>query len=249
MLKYLTIFALISMSFVTDNTPSFKDAQLENSRVLTAFMEKGEEAYAKLKAAGVSHFSYDMYIRAFKFEEVLEVWAKNKEDSTYSLVNTYPFCSNVGSLGPKRKEGDNQIPEGFYNLSKFNPTSSFYLSLKVDYPNACDSVHADKVRPGGMIFIHGGCKTIGCIPITDDGIKELYVLCVEAKEGGQGNIPIHIFPAKLTEENMVLMRKQYTPDLLSFWVQLKRGYDLFEENKRIPRVVMSSRGEYFCFPD
>ena len=76
------------MSFTTQDKNTFKDEQLEYPRVLDAFQEKGEEVYATLKSKGVSHFSFDIYIRAFKFEEQLEVWAKNQEDSTHVLVVT-----------------------------------------------------------------------------------------------------------------------------------------------------------------
>jgi len=40
-----------------------------------------------------------------------------------------------GKLGPKRQQGDMQIPEGFYHISGFNPASNFYLSLRINYPN------------------------------------------------------------------------------------------------------------------
>lgn len=227
--------------------PSFKDIQLEHYTVFQAYRDKAEEAYAKLRAQGVDHFNCDILLRAFKFEEDLEVWAKNKEDSTYKLITTYKFCENVGQLGPKRKEGDMQIPEGFYQISKFNATSAYFLSLKVNYPNASDSFLADRFTPGGMIFIHGGCSTVGCIPITDEWIKELYVFCLEASGYDQYDIPVHMFPARLTEENMEMLAKQYDSELVSFWKQLQKGYDIFEESRELPRVVVSPKGEYFCF--
>ena len=227
--------------------PSFKDIQLEHYTVFQAYRDKAEEAYAKLRAQGVDHFNCDILLRAFKFEEDLEVWAKNKEDSTYKLITTYKFCENVGQLGPKRKEGDMQIPEGFYQISKFNANSAYFLSLKVNYPNASDSFLADRFTPGGMIFIHGGCSTVGCIPITDEWIKELYVFCLEASGHDQYDIPVHMFPARLTEENMELLAKQYDSELVSFWKQLQKGYDIFEESRELPRVVVSPKGEYFCF--
>jgi len=234
------------MSFMSEE-PSFKDIQLEHYTVFQAYRDKAEEAYAKLRAQGVDHFNCDILLRAFKFEEDLEVWAKNKEDSTYKLITTYKFCENVGQLGPKRKEGDMQIPEGFYQISKFNATSAYFLSLKVNYPNASDSFLADRFTPGGMIFIHGGCSTVGCIPITDEWIKELYVFCLEASGHDQYDIPVHMFPARLTEENMELLAKQFDSELVSFWKQLQKGYDIFEKSRELPRVVVSPKGEYFCF--
>ncbi len=234
------------MSFHTQQKKSFKESQLKHSRVFEAYRDKGVTAMAKLKAVGVNAAHCNVLIRGFKFEEDLEVWAKNAEDSVFSLVTTYKFCENIGELGPKRREGDKQIPEGMYTLSKFNPTSDFFLSLKVDYPNKSDLFFADTASPGGMIFIHGGCKTVGCIPITDEWIKELYVFCVEARNGGQVDIPIHIYPARLTDENYVLLKKQYKNEsLYKFWGQLKLGYDLFEENKSLPSMSIGDSGEYF----
>lgn len=238
-------FILLLMAFTSKQNPGFKDIQLEHYTVFQAYKDKAEEAYAKLKAQDIDHFNCHVFIRAFKFEEDIEVWAKNTQDSTYKLITTYKFCNNVGELGPKRKEGDLQIPEGFYSLSKFNPASAYFLSLQVDYPNASDIVFADKLKPGGMIFVHGGCTTVGCIPITDEWIKELYVFCVEAKNSGQEYIPIHIFPARLTLENYTLLTEQYRSEYLAnFWGQLKKGYDLFEANKELPIYRISGEGEY-----
>jgi len=246
--KYLLFLVITLMSFSNVKNPSFKDSHLDHYRVYQAYRDLGEEAFAKMKAVEVCHFKCDILIRAFKFEEDLEVWAKNKGDDKYVLVTKYKFCKNVGQLGPKRKEGDKQIPEGIYKMSKFNPASTYFLSLKVDYPNASDSILSDRDTPGGMIFIHGGCNTVGCIPITDQWIKELYIFCVEAKNNGQEDIPIHIFPARLTDENFSLIKKQHSDrDLHDFWSQLKKGYDLFEKNKQIPRTVISPRGEYYFF--
>ncbi len=242
------IFIYTLMAFTPIEEPNFKEVQLEFERVSKAFEEKWSAASGRLRAVGISTDSFDLLIRAFKFEEDLEVWAKNKNEVQYTHVHTYKFCENVGELGPKRKEGDKQIPEGFYSLSKFNPTSNYHLSLKVDYPNESDSILSDKVSPGGMIFIHGGCKTIGCIPITDEYIQELYVLAVEAKNGGQENIQIHLYPARMTSENMELLNAQYESELLSFWKQLKVGYDLFEKTNILPEIEISSKGEYL-FPE
>lgn len=233
------------MSLIQSGSPSFKDEQLKYDRVFQAYKDKSEDVYAKLKRVGIHQQNFEIFIRGFKFEEDLEVWAKNIDEEYYKLVTTYKFCKNVGELGPKRREGDKQIPEGIYSISKFNPNSDFFLSLKIDYPNKSDRVLSDQSYPGGLIFIHGGCETIGCIPITNSFIKELYILCVEAKNNGQESIPVHLFPARLTQENFQLLSEQY-PDkkLLNFWAQLKLGYFLFEKNRKIPEVFIHSNGAY-----
>jgi murein L,D-transpeptidase YafK len=250
MKKILIIILLPLVAFKGEEKPSFKDQQMEYYRVFEAYRDKWESANAKLRAAGINPYFCDIYIRGFKFEEDLEVWAKNKQDEKFSLISTYKFCNNVGELGPKRKEGDKQIPEGIYYLSRFNPQSDYFLSLKVSYPNRSDSLRGDGGKLGGEIYIHGGCQTIGCIPITDNGIKELYVFAVQAKQSGQTQIPIHIFPARLTNQNYELLKKQYSDLALHlFWKDLKNGYDLFEITKEIPRTLISPTGKYFFFGD
>lgn len=248
MTKILFIFSCFLMPLISIDTPSFKEQQLAYDRVFQAYKDKAEDAYVKLKEAGIDRQNFELFIRGFKFEEDLEVWAKNKGDNRYKLVTTYKFCQNIGQLGPKRKEGDKQIPEGIYSLSKFNPNSDFFLSLQVDYPNKSDQILSNRYAPGGLIFIHGGCETIGCIPITDNFIKELYVLCVEARSNGQESIPIHLFPTRLNQENFQLLSNQFQDKkLLDFWSQLKKGYSYFEKNLKIPEVVIQSDGAYHFF--
>ena len=55
-------------------------------------------------------------IRIFKEEGVLEVW-KAKADNRFDMISSYQICAWSGKLGPKKKEGDRQAPEGFYNLT------------------------------------------------------------------------------------------------------------------------------------
>ena len=248
MLQFFLVFLIFILSFVQVNELSFRDQQLMYDRVFVAYQEKSEDVYSKLKKVGIQRDDFEVFIRGFKFEEDLEVWAKNRDEHEYRLVTTYKFCQNIGDLGPKRKEGDKQIPEGVYSLSNFNPNSDFFLSLQVDYPNTSDRILSDPRYPGGLIFIHGGCETIGCIPITDNFIKELYIICVEAKNNGQKDIPIHLFPARLTDENFTLLKNQCNDQVVvDFWNQLKIGFQLFEDNKIIPRTIINSKGDYLFF--
>jgi murein L,D-transpeptidase YafK len=148
-------------------------------------------------------------------------------------------------LGPKRCQGDYQVPEGFYKVNVFNPYSNFHLSLGVSYPNASDKIFACKRDPGGAIMIHGNCVTIGCIPITDDKICELYVLCVEAKNSGQKEIPIHLFPARLTTANLLRIKSaQENTTIRVFWDNLQTGYNWFETNRKLPKVTVDAKGKY-----
>ena len=120
------------------------------------------------------------------------------------------------------------------------------MSLQINYPNSSDKILGYKANPGGDIFIHGNCVTIGCVPITDDKIKELYVLAVEAKSSGQSKIPVHIFPAKLGTSNFDILKTEFSGNdkLIKFWQNLKSGYDYFEKNKQLPDITVDNNGKY-----
>jgi hypothetical protein len=86
-----------------------------------------------------THKHAPILIRAFKKEAELEVW-KMRPDGTYAHLKTYPVCRWSGQLGPKRREGDRQVPEGFYSVTPglMNPNSAYFLSFNIGYPNAFD---------------------------------------------------------------------------------------------------------------
>lgn len=236
----------IVLALLMTQTKSFKETQRTHSRVKTAYEEK-EATVKKLFSDKKLNFEkFQLFIRAFKKEEVLEVWVKEKDKEQFALLHTYDFCSSSGVLGPKRKEGDLQIPEGVYHINHFNPLSNFYLSLGVNYPNASDLILSDKRKPGGLIYIHGNCVTVGCIPITDDKIKELYVLAVEAKNNGQSKIPVHIFPARLDAgivSKLIETEKADVPTS-GFWKNLEPVYQDFQQSKKLKAVKVDAKGEY-----
>ena len=239
------LISLAALALMSTSTESFKESQLKFPRVKGAFEDKLEAVKEIYRGKGFESPSRQLFIRAFKKEEELEVWVL--DDTAYKLLITYPFCTTSGTLGPKRREGDLQIPEGVYQINHFNPYSTFHLSLGINYPNASDKILSDKQRPGGAIYIHGNCVSIGCIPITDDKIKELYVMAVEAKNAGQEKIPVHIFPARLDEGVVDKLAADYgvTPEIQQFWNNLADVYVDFEKTRRLRRVRVNSAGEYF----
>ena len=113
-------------------------------------------------------------ILVFKNERRLEVHAPG-----WKSPRAYPMTGFSGMLGPKLKEGDGQIPEGVYGIEYLNPNSSFYLSMKVSYPNDVDRQRAKadgRTNLGGDIMIHGTNATVGCVPIGDDAIEDVFYL-------------------------------------------------------------------------
>lgn len=224
----------------------FKREQVSFPRVRTAIADKYLSIKQLFKENNIQYPPKAIFLRAFKREGVLELWVSPGDGEPYVLLKSYDICRSSGVLGPKRQEGDRQVPEGFYHINHFNPASNFFLSLGINYPNASDSILGVQGNLGGEIYIHGGCATIGCIPITDDGIKELYLLAVEARSQGQAKIPVHIFPARLDDEGFKHLQAEYTDDtaLIEFWTQLKKGYDAFEENRQIPDFDVDQQGRY-----
>ena len=234
-----------SLGLAAPGTSSFREQQWKFSRVRTAAKEKDEVVKQLLLSKGLSYPPKAILLRAFKKEAALELWVEGA-DKTYILVKHYSICATSGILGPKRRFGDEQVPEGFYELDWFNPQSNFYLSLHVSYPNAADRILGAKQNPGGDIFLHGNCVTIGCIPVTDDGIKEIYWLAVLARNSGQTHIPIEIFPARLTATGLDLLAAthRHQDDLVSFWMNLSEGYDFFEMHHQSPVVRVDGGGRY-----
>jgi murein L,D-transpeptidase YafK len=172
-------------------------------------------------------------IRIFKAESELEVWIDRGGNARYALFATYPICYWSGTLGPKLKEGDRQAPEGFYTvtLPQANPNGPRWpKSLDIGFPNSFDMLHA---RSGSYILIHGGCASIGCFAMTNGVNKEIHTLAVRALDAGQAYVPIHVFPFRMTEENLV---RNQRPAWRAFWRNLKDGYDLFERTHRPPRI-------------
>jgi len=224
---------------------TFKESQLEFSRVRTAYDEKESVVKQYFADKKIAYKGFQLFLRAFKRERTIEVWVKENGKDTFTLLHTYPFCASSGTLGPKRKEGDLQIPEGLYAIEHFNPSSNFYLSLGINYPNASDKILGDHKHPGSAIYLHGNCVTVGCIPITDDKIKELYVLAVEARNGGQQKISVHIFPTKLSDTALRDLKGEFSNTATqSFWDNLKPVYDDFEKTRKLKPTHVTATGKY-----
>ena len=239
------IFLILCLLLFSAYSQTFLDQQRKTSRFKTAEKEKIELIKELFKSKGISFPDIEIYLRGFKNEESLELWARTGKNDTFVLIREYHICSNSGTLGPKRRQGDGQVPEGCYYISHFNPYSSFYLSLGLNYPNESDRIMGGKGKLGGDIFIHGNCVTIGCIPLTDYYIKELYVICVYAKNNGQIKIPVHLFPLKLNDTGMTLLKDYFKDDtLISFWTNLQKIYNRFDTTHAPVRFYIDKKGNY-----
>jgi murein L,D-transpeptidase YafK len=202
----------------------------------------------RCEAAGFEYPPAQLFLRAFKHELELEVWAGDGR-APLKLLWTAPVTGRSGGPGPKRRQGDLQVPEGCYRVAVFNPASKFHLSLGLDYPNASDRILSDRARPGGDIYIHGGSATIGCLPLGDDGIEELYLLANDFRKRRPSTpIPVHIFPARMAGATWEKYREAHAAHA-AFWAQLEPVFSAFESSRRVPAVKISEAGAYALAPD
>lgn len=175
--------------------------------------------------------SSPVLIRSFKKESELEIW-KMASNGQYALLKSYPMCRWSGQLGPKKREGDRQAPEGFYDITpaSMNPNSSFYLSFNMGFPNAFDRTHG---RTGAHLMVHGACSSAGCYSMSDDQIAEIYAIVREAHNGGQRAVQMQAMPFRMSAEN--LAKHRYDANM-PFWRNLKEGSDMFEVARVEPKV-------------
>ena len=195
-----------------------------------------------LMAAKGTTASAPLLLRAYKKEAEIEVW-KRAASGRFVHVKTYPICRWSGQLGPKRKTGDRQTPEGFYTVAKsqMNPNSAYYLSFDVGYPNAYDRAQGST---GSAVMVHGVCSSMGCFAMTDAVAGELFAIARDALDGGQAAFQFQSFPFRMSATNMA--RHRTDPDY-PFWRQLKEGSDRFEASGEEPVVGVAS-GRYVFAP-
>jgi murein L,D-transpeptidase YafK len=181
-----------------------------------------------------------IYIRSFKETSEFEVW-KQRRDGSYGLLKTYSICKWSGKLGPKIKEGDRQAPEGFYTVrpGQMNPNSSYYLSFNIGFPNAFDQSLG---RYGTNLMVHGACSSAGCYSMTDESAGEIYWLARDSFIGGQRSFEVHLYPFRMTAENMA--RHRNDPNM-PFWQMLKDGNDHFEVTRKPPVVGVCDKRYVF----
>lgn len=193
-----------------------------------------------------------VFIRIFKQEGQLQLYLR-KTNGRFALYKTYPICKWSGHLGPKLREADYQSPEGFYSVSakQLHPKSNYHRAFNVGYPNAFDRQNG---RTGGLVMVHGSCKSVGCFAMTDAGIEEIYGFVDAALRLGQKEIPVHIFPFHMTESALAhetggnwlaFASASNGAQWAAFWRNLKEGYDLFEQTGEPP--VAYACGDHYSF--
>ncbi len=181
-----------------------------------------------VKSLGLTWPPERIRLVGLKMEKVVELWAADK-DGPFQLVKTYPIFAASGDIGPKRRQGDKQVPEGHYRLVYLNPQSKYHLSLLLDYPNKLDKAREagavdNGADLGGDICVHGSAASIGCIAIGDAAIEEVFTLVALADSAHRD---IVILPADL--------RKR--PDLVTLAGEDESVLELYSTLSELAKTV------------
>jgi hypothetical protein len=171
----LVLLALLTLVLIS-RTPLAASGQVEAT--LERLAERMEvRLQQRFQLAGVDYPPQRIQLIALKRSRRLELWAY--QDGYWHYVHDYAVFAASGVGGPKLKEGDKQVPEGFYRIVDLNPNSHFHLSLKLNYPNSFDWIHAvreGREKPGSNIFIHGSAWSTGCLAVGNRYVEELFYL-------------------------------------------------------------------------
>jgi murein L,D-transpeptidase YafK len=186
----------------------------------------GKDARARLlpyfKRANIAYPPSKITLLSLKEERALIVFAPDDKGG-WKQINGYYVVGTSGKAGPKLKEGDLQIPEGFYKITGLYPNSIAHLGIRINYPNAQDKVRAKRdkrTKLGGDILIHGSYWSTGCLAMGNTAIEELYIL---ANDVGCKNIDMIFAPCNLlTTKPDIDFKKQ--PDWVpTLYRELKRA--------------------------
>lgn len=220
----------------------FRSANADIPRLAKIRKRAEPRIHAMFEQAGVSYPPKQMLLRAFKADDEFELWAASEAEGPLTLIKSYAVCEKSGVLGPKRVYGDLQVPEGFYEIHRFNAWSAYHLSIRVNYPNRSDKVRGRGWGLGGAIMVHGDCVTIGCIPLQNKPIEEVFIAVLDTHRAKRSQVPIHIFPTRLTAAGLATLEDAgHDEALLEFWRELAVGFEAFEEAKMIPKIEIDPK--------
>ena len=226
-MKLLTSLLLLLLTACSHMVPDQPRSTYRSATPQSAWMIN------RTNSAGVAQ-NAPVLLRIFKAEHELELW-KQKGDS-YVLVAVFEICKFSGELGPKKREGDRQAPEGFYEVKPYqmNPGSREWLSFDTGFPNQFDRYHN---RYGSALMVHGGCSSIGCYAIKDGPMQDLYAVMRDAFQAGQTSIQLQIYPKRMG------FATDLSGEHADFWQQLRAGYQRFEQTRQ-PLSVSVINGRY-----
>lgn len=154
-----------------------------------------------------------------------------------------PAIQHLHPLLPRwQKEGSGRSagPEGIYAITGFNPKSSSYKTLNLNYPNAFDRSQG---ATGGGIGIHGKCASVGCIGMRNDQMDSIEKAL--KKELKRLPIPVLIFYSEKSErvERLIqLFKKQGNDTEVKFLERLEKVREYWNLNHRVPKYGWDKYG-------
>ncbi len=185
----------------------------DDARPLAAWTEQADYLRLQLTRAGFQ-LGDRLHLRIYKESRELEVHLLR--EGRFDHFRTFRICAISGSLGPKWREGDLQAPEGVYRITRerMHPASDFHLAFNLGFPNPRDRTIG---ATGSNIMIHGGCASNGCFAMTDYYMEQLWVLAEAAFDAGQRAVDVHVFPFRMSEDNL---RRHAESPHRAFWSTL-----------------------------
>lgn len=204
--------------------PAKKITFTSESQVIKTY---GSAVRKKLKALfaqlDVSYPPKKMTWIGLKQEKMLFVFAPDKNGKLKQILS-YTIIGASGNAGPKLKQGDMQVPEGFYKLIGFRPNVVAHLAVSVNYPNAEDRAHAKRDHRygdlGSDILIHGSRWSTGCLAMGNEPIEELFVL---AHDSGLNSISVVFAPCDLRSHQPDIDMRQQPAWLPDLYARLKKA--------------------------
>jgi hypothetical protein len=193
-------------------------------------VQYGPAARARLApffaAAGIVYPPQRFVLLGFKLERELHLLASGSgRDLTF--IRTYPILAASGTLGPKLRQGDGQVPEGVYGIVYLNPNSVAHLSLALSYPNDDDLARAaedGRDALGGDIMIHGGSISSGCLAMGDEAAEDLFVLAAEA---GWEDAVVVLSPVDFRRNVLPVDYRAQAPWVDDLYVRLRAALEEF----------------------
>ncbi len=238
--------ALLAVSALTACTSLVPTRAPDEPERVSAARARQAPVIARLFRARGAAYPAPLTIVVFKLERTLELRAYSRRAGRDVTVVSFPVLGTSGTLGPKRRAWDHQVPEGFYRVTTLNPESLYHLSLEIDYPNASDRALGDPDDPGGEIFIHGDAVSDGCIAIGDRAVEQLFIAVLDGRRAGY-EVPVAILPCRFDDRTCreTLDREERRrPELAAFWSNLAAVYEALARSGKLPLVRVDRAGRY-----
>lgn len=208
----------------------------------------GRSVPSELKSLGLAAGD-PVFLRLFKKEQELELWMQARGHADFTLFRVYRLQASSLTPGPKRREGDRLIPEGFYyqtasQYREHDQSVGDREEIDLGYPNDWDRLDADV--SGAAVLAVGASRDSVCLLSAED-MAEVKTMIGAAFSSGQRVLRLHLFPFRMSDE---MMSREWNESSASadFWMKLKEGYDFFENAGFPPNVTVDSSGYHFSVP-